>query len=879
MRKRSKVFSLIIMLSMLISSVSTVYAQVLDVEKHWAKEEISYMLDKGFLTGYPDGTFRPEDNVSKAEFYRIINNLMGYTEKAEFGFKDVKSEDWFYNDVAKGIKAGYLVDAEFLNPRDFITREEVARIIGVTFKLSENVESTTYFKDYTLISPSAAGFIGTLKDEGYITGFPDGNFGPTNNITRAEVVKMLYNILIAEGIPQKVDLTAYNAALAKVKQADYTKESWTAYQKVVLANVVTEKNSQEEVDAATKAIIAAQNKLVKSTSNGTVYVPTNPIQKADLTAYNAALAAVKQSDYTEESWIAYQKVVLANVVTENNTQARVNEATQAITNAQKDLVKIEVPVDPAITNVLPNSDVSLKVGDTLEISFNAPTGGEGYFNILMLTPTVMTNNNIGYTMHEEEPGLYSAIWTVPKEIEETGLQVQVIYITKEGIRLEKIAEGRLTIVFGEEPVEVDKTDLAAKIAEAQALNEEDYTNQTWQNLQAVLIEAIAVNENAETTQEQVNAALAALDAAIKALEVKPIEPAIINIMPNEDITLNAGETLTVSFNAPEGGIAYFRILLSEQTPMRNMDDTSINSNDNYKNMMNEVSPGLYSASWTVYDGVIGSWEIEVNYEKDNVKLRDIAEGKVIIVEKPVVLPVDKTDLSAAIVQAQAKVEEEYTEESWAPFEEALSLAIAVNNNEEATQEQVDEALANLTTAMEALVEKEGPVDPEVDKTELAAAIVQAQTKNEEDYTVESWAPFEEALSLAIAVNNNEGATQEQVDEALLNLNVAMNALVEENIPTPSIIATFHKAFIANFGHVSVQVQNIERAAKFDVVFHLSDNPDGSENIEQTEVVDISQRAGLIFYDPSQFNTITVRIYDINNNLLYTFEDVLPVMGN
>ncbi len=114
---------------------------------------------------------------------------------------------------------------------------------------------------------------------------------------------------------------------------------------------------------------------------------------------------------------------------------------------------------------------------------------------------------------------------------------------------------------------------------------------------------------------------------------------------------------------------------------------------------------------------------------------------------------------------------------------------------------------------------------------------------------------------------------------MLNLNVAMNALVEENIPTPSIIATFHKAFIANFGHVSVQVQNIERAAKFDVVFHLSDNPDGSENIEQTEVVDISQRAGLIFYDPSQFNTITVRIYDINNNLLYTFEDVLPVMGN
>ncbi|HBB28959.1 MAG TPA: hypothetical protein DC000_06890, partial [Clostridiales bacterium] len=343
MRKRSKVLSLIIMLLMLISSVSTVYAQVSDVEKHWAKEEISYMLDKGYLTGYPDGTFRPENNVSKAEFYRIINNLMGYTEEAEFGFKDVKSEDWFYNDVAKGIKMGYLIDAEFLNPRDFITREEVARIIGVTFKLSENVESTTYFKDYTLISPSAAGFIGTLKDEGYIAGFPDGNFEPLNNIKRSEVVKMLYNVLMAEGIPQKADLTAYKAALAKVKQSDYTKESWTAYQKVVLANVVTEENKQEEIDTATKAIISAQNKLVKLTSGGTVYVPTNPTQKADLTEYKAALTAVKESDYTKESWAVYQEVVSANLVTENNTQARVNEATQAIIAAQKNLVKIEVP--------------------------------------------------------------------------------------------------------------------------------------------------------------------------------------------------------------------------------------------------------------------------------------------------------------------------------------------------------------------------------------------------------------------------------------------------------------------------------------------------------------------------------------------------------
>ncbi|WP_286809162.1 hypothetical protein [Acetobacterium sp. MES1] len=60
----------------------------------------------------------------------------------------------------------------------------------------------------------------------------------------------------------KADLTAYNAALAAVKEADYTSASWELYQTVVAANVVTEDNTQTEVDAATAAIVAAQGELV-----------------------------------------------------------------------------------------------------------------------------------------------------------------------------------------------------------------------------------------------------------------------------------------------------------------------------------------------------------------------------------------------------------------------------------------------------------------------------------------------------------------------------------------------------------------------------------------------------------------------------------------
>ena len=128
------------------------------------------------------------------------------------------------------------------------------------------------------------------------------------------------------------DLTAYNAALALVAQTTYTPASWTAYQVVVAAHVVTVANTQAEVSAATTAIKAAQASLV-------VKEVTPPVV-TDLTAYNAALALVAQTAYTPASWTTYQVVVAAHVVTVANTQAEVSAATTAIKAAQASLVKV-----------------------------------------------------------------------------------------------------------------------------------------------------------------------------------------------------------------------------------------------------------------------------------------------------------------------------------------------------------------------------------------------------------------------------------------------------------------------------------------------------------------------------------------------------------
>jgi len=133
-----------------------------------------------------------------------------------------------------------------------------------------------------------------------------------------------------EGIEIKIirngsDLSAYTAALAAVKQADFTAGSWATYQTVVAANVVTADDLQTKVDAATAAITAAQTKLVKA---------------PNLTAYYAALSAVSQANYTTASWTVYQLVVSANVVTFEDPQTKVDTATAAITAAQANLVKL-----------------------------------------------------------------------------------------------------------------------------------------------------------------------------------------------------------------------------------------------------------------------------------------------------------------------------------------------------------------------------------------------------------------------------------------------------------------------------------------------------------------------------------------------------------
>lgn len=169
-----------------------------DIEGHWAQFLIELNAKRGRIAGYEDGSFRPSQSVTRAEFVTMANKFFDRSGGAEFGctFTDVNEDDWFFADVATAEKARYISgypDGTF-RPKALITREEatviLCRLIDFDPRThADNIE----FADSESISPWAYGYVNRLVYNHLIKGYPDNTFRPKNPVTRAEAVVLLDN--------------------------------------------------------------------------------------------------------------------------------------------------------------------------------------------------------------------------------------------------------------------------------------------------------------------------------------------------------------------------------------------------------------------------------------------------------------------------------------------------------------------------------------------------------------------------------------------------------------------------------------------------------------------------------------------------------------
>jgi len=193
----------VIMIAGAVTAVGAANVTFTDVSGHWAWTggQIPYLVEKGVLNGYQqsNGTymFKPDGQITRAEFIKILDETFGLTATASIDFKDVTAKDWFYPYFAKAAAQGYILNyGSYATPNGKITREEALALLVRYLDLPANEKSsTTYFADYNTISDNFKDYV--LR--GVYAGLTDGynengvkNFKPQKTLSRAEALTILY---------------------------------------------------------------------------------------------------------------------------------------------------------------------------------------------------------------------------------------------------------------------------------------------------------------------------------------------------------------------------------------------------------------------------------------------------------------------------------------------------------------------------------------------------------------------------------------------------------------------------------------------------------------------------------------------------------------
>lgn len=171
-----------------------------DVKTHWAREDIEYLGELELIQGDENGSFRPDDTITRAEFAALITRVMGLTETPyENSFFDVLAEDWFSGYVQTVRSNGYMTGYDGLfSPNKPISREEIAKTVVAAYNDKTNTMlekgRALYFNDIDTISSWAYDYITEAVNMGFVNGMGNDTFAPKNYATRAQAAVMLRRV-------------------------------------------------------------------------------------------------------------------------------------------------------------------------------------------------------------------------------------------------------------------------------------------------------------------------------------------------------------------------------------------------------------------------------------------------------------------------------------------------------------------------------------------------------------------------------------------------------------------------------------------------------------------------------------------------------------
>lgn len=186
-------------------------AKLYDIENHWGCKYIMALVDRGIAGGYPDGSFRPDNTITRAEFCKlVVDSIHKVDEIIEYSenngtFSDVPSTEWFTKYIETAHEIGLVggkIGGEF-EPNTSITREEAAKIVAIAYAEKENTTvdtlqtevDTSEFRivDFDKVSVWAIPYMKVALKENIFKGDRNRKLNPQDNLTRAEATAIIVN--------------------------------------------------------------------------------------------------------------------------------------------------------------------------------------------------------------------------------------------------------------------------------------------------------------------------------------------------------------------------------------------------------------------------------------------------------------------------------------------------------------------------------------------------------------------------------------------------------------------------------------------------------------------------------------------------------------
>ncbi|WP_217591868.1 S-layer homology domain-containing protein [Cohnella sp. GbtcB17] len=169
-----------------------------DTSGHWAGQTMAEWRRLGLIDGFPDGSLRPDQVISRIEFVALANRLFAYKGTASLQFADVPGNAWFASQVQAAVAAGYIngfPDGTF-KPSRQLTRAEAAVMLAKLVPAIERdgANALAAFGDRGDVPVYARASLGALVEGGIVQGFADGTVRPGGKLTRAEAIVLLDRI-------------------------------------------------------------------------------------------------------------------------------------------------------------------------------------------------------------------------------------------------------------------------------------------------------------------------------------------------------------------------------------------------------------------------------------------------------------------------------------------------------------------------------------------------------------------------------------------------------------------------------------------------------------------------------------------------------------